>query len=304
MKNMRKVGMLGTMVAVALGTLTMGCGVEPQSDEGAAADATAVAPSTLLASVKLSPTHEIAFRDFGDGLGLVSETRHADLDRDAPLTMRNIDLGQHTLSDVYKMFAGQYVEAGALERLGAMDARVAARNLRDAQTPEPAPVATPKIASTKTLPNTRVTDEGMPLAAGGDIQVQRGANIFNNACTEPAWDWNGDDGWFFTNFCGSNSVRCAVQKIPSDNYGYDNNLRTYSSTGFAQSQCAGATYKLMARVHAGGISGGIYETALVNMTLSPRFLNTTSWTSNATTDYKSTITSLRNNFVALAIHRS
>jgi len=276
--------------------LSVGCG---QQSGGSEPESVGALPAELVTTLELSPTHTLKFWDYGDGLTRIEENYDMDLDRDAALTLRKVDISGRSLASVYATFAGAHadpVEAAKIEQLDLRTAALARQNIASAE-----PAITEELApQSGTVSLSRASSE-QSLASGSDVGVRQEAVV---ACTEPSNDWAADVGWFKTNFCGNDSWWCPTEVGWADT-GWSPYLTAYSSAGENMSFCTTASYKVMYRSKAGG-SGGIVEASLVNMTLPTRWVNNNSWTtpSGGHIRYWSRIQSTLDNRVALAIHRT
>lgn len=287
----------GIGVALALGTLSAGCGQQGGNDEPV--DVGAVA-AELVTTVEMSPTHTLKIWDYGDGLTRIEENYHMDLDRDAPVTLEKVDVRGRSLSDVYAVFAGARSEPGVTAKLERLDARAAELSRSNVVTaPEVSALSddAPESGTASMLPETRARS----LATEADVGVvQRAAT----ACAEPPYDWAADVGWFKTTYCGNDSWWCPTEVGWADT-GWSTYLTWYRSSGFNQSFCTTASYRVKYRSTASG-SGGIVEASLINMTLPTRWVNDNAWStpSGGRIRYYSRIQSTLDNRVALAIHRT
>jgi hypothetical protein len=89
--------------ALPAGALVAGCGA--RENTRGTEDAQVVI-AELIGSVQLSATDDVKFRDYGNGLARIEENLHANLDRDARVSMNNIDIQGRAQSAVYEIFAG------------------------------------------------------------------------------------------------------------------------------------------------------------------------------------------------------
>ena len=282
--------------ALPVGALVAGCDSGP--DTGGTGD-TQVATAELVGSIQFSATHDVKFWDYGNGMARIEENLHADLDRGAPLSMNKIDIEGRALSDVYKILAGANADPKVLEKLHALDLRVA---------------AAARSTSTSTLPrglvaNGQGTVSGMARPPGtfspetpsgpDGIEVRQGAAT----CAEPpGFDWHADGQWFANNFCGNDTpvylcgwAAAAFTEEWSDRVGY------YRSTGLNQSFCSGASYLVAERIRLPLL--GIFQLTLINSTLPTRWVRNDAWTATSDAYFTSLIAATAGGTtVGLAIH--
>lgn len=121
------------------------------------------------------------------------------------------------------------------------------------------------------------------------------------ACAEPAWDWQGDVGWFKNNFCGASSKFCATE-VSAASYGWFRGPTNFKATGFAQSHCSAAHWLFQRKSYGGFPFYGIALATLDNRDLAPRTLDTEHWTTTGDRSWFAKVNSLTgNNRVGLAV---
>lgn len=284
---------------LAASGLTMGC--DAAAPPPAEPEAIEVTNRELTASLTLSPTHKITFWDYGDGDAMIDEVLNVDSDKNAPVRLADMDMKGRTLSDAYLALAGKQAEPSALERLRALDGRVADRAKRTVITPELERLMSADAA--KPAFGTATTSSAAPSAAvqtPDGVEARQGAA----ACAEPSWDWQSDDGWFKNNFCGADSVFCATEYLWAS-YGWYRGPTWFKATGFAQSHCSSASWLMQRKNYAGFPTYAITLFTLANQTLAPRTLNTQEWTTTGDRSWYAKVASTTGeNRVGLAIHRN
>lgn len=290
-----KIAAFSGMILVSGAGLVGGCGTHPEADPTEVVEA-----SQLVATVQLSDTHVVKFWDHGDGLARIDETMNVDLDRDAKLSLGKMDIEGRALADIYKVFAADRTDVSAIQRLHQVDLRVAARAKQELLNPETQPTQIPGDA----LP---ASGFAVPPGARVGISTPDGVEVRQNAvvaCAEPAYDWQGDVGWFKTNFCGNDAVFCPTEVGWATN-GFTKYLTFYRSTAFNQSFCTTALHTVKRRQYHGGLTNAITERTLLNSTLPTRWVSNQAWTGGS---YKLTfytkIASTLDNRVSLAIHQT
>lgn len=238
--------------------------------------ATVTNTGAIVATVHVSDTHTVSFLDYGEGQAGIQETLDLDKDKDAPVKLVGMSLEGRTLSDIYRLFAGQHPDAILLGNLQALDAHVAEVARTTTVTPETQKIiasdtsfTSPPAAESARAPLKSVATK---LAAPAGIEAQQSAV----ACGEPAWDWTTDDGWFKDNFCGPTSKACYTQ-VTWANTGWHVG-GWFTATGFDQSFCSTANWNVQKKIYGGFPSYGIAIQTLVNTTLQPRTLQTSAWT--------------------------
>jgi hypothetical protein len=174
---------------------------------------------TLVASVRLSPTHTIDFVDYGD-VARVRETLHADRDRDASMTLGKMQVGHRPLAEIYELFAAGKADRDVAGRLRGVDERLARASLS-------APAARPIEARPA---------EATP-ADRDDLETRQG-ELLPASCPEPNWNWQNDHAWYLTNFCTGSPAFCSVNQNTKQQWGWDGPLRRFEAIVFNQSHCA------------------------------------------------------------------
>jgi hypothetical protein len=295
MKKTQGVMLWGCLAASGL---SVGCdqAVMPPAEP----EAIEVTNRELTASLTLSPTHKITFWDYGDGDAMIDEVLNVDSDKNAPVRLADMDMKGRSLTDAYLTLAGKLAETSAIDKLRALDGRVADRAKRTQITPEMEQLMA--ADAEKADYSTVATKPAAPIStkAPEGVEVRTGAA----ACAEPSWDWQSDDGWFKNNFCGADSVFCATEFVWAS-YGWYRGPTWFKATGFAQSHCSSASWLMQRKNYAGFPSYGVTLFTLANQTLAPRTLNTQEWTTTGDRSWFAKVASTTGeNRVALAIHRN
>jgi hypothetical protein len=259
----------------------------------------------LLASVQLTGTHRVDFYEYDSGDLLVHEDLDVDKDfTDGHPTLAKMDTKGVKVADIYKALVGGRVEANVAARLGGADARALAR--AEAFKAERARAGAPELPSADELVGGQdfASESATPIEAReqlpGGVEKVTGAA----ACAEPAWDWQGDVGWFKNNFCGSSSKFCATEYTWAS-YGWYRGPTDFKATGFAQSHCASAHWLFQRKAYGGFPFYGIALATLADFDLAPRHLDTQHWTTTGDRAWYAKVSSNTGaNRVALAIHHN
>lgn len=254
----------------------------------------------LVGTVTLSQTHTVSFVEYADGDVGIQETMNIDRDLDAPVKLVGMSLEGRTLTDIYRLFAGQQMDATVLGKLQGLDARIGAASGTRAITPQIQTMidgdGSLKLLSASGTATAPAPAKAVALATPSGLEARQSAV----ACAEPAWDWIGDDGWFKVNFCGQTSKACFTE-VNWANTGWHVG-GWFTATGFAQSHCASANWNVQKKTYGGFPFYGIAVETLVNTTLAPRTLQTNAWTNISSSHaYFAQVTSSTNaNRTALA----
>ncbi len=283
---------LGWMTGLALAAA--GCMAQVDADPAVAKPA--VASKSLLASLKLSDTHSIEFWEYDGADFSIQEKLDMDRDlKDGHATLARMASDPKGLLDTYMLFAKDAAEPAAITRLREADEWIAS------QPPVAIDNHTPRdIIGGDALRSAAPTEHpnALPSSAGVAVSAQA------LACTEPAWDWVGDVGWFKNNFCGSDSKYCATE-VWWASYGWYRGPSWFKATGMAESQCAGARWTFKRRSYGGFPFYGIAEDTLIDTNLTPRQLNTQYWTTTGDRAWYCKVTSNTGaNRTALAVHHN
>ncbi len=280
--------------ALPVAALAAGC----DGQDARTIEDTRVATPELIGSVQLSATHDVKFWDYGNGLARIEENLHADLDRDATLSMKKIDLEGRALSDIYGIFAGANADPKVVEKLHALDLRVAAGA---ASTAGAAPSQDLVVNGQATA-----TDPARPAAAisaqtpstPDRIEVRQSAL----ACAEPSgFDWAADGQWFVANYCFESTTRpihMCQWSAASLIYSWSPPVSYYRSSGINQSFCSTASYEVGEQIRVGGVP--FITVILISGTLPTRWVRDDAWTASGDAHFSTTIVSTSNNRVGLA----
>lgn len=272
-------GLWGGLASGALGTMT-GCAV----DDGAEATPESQVTGELVGSIELSPTHTVKFWDHGDGQGSIQETRHADYDRAAPLTLDKFKVDGRPLSEVYEIFAAEKARPEVVTRLRSIDA-IAARSLL-ASAPKglvATPVSLLAGVATSPLPVERA---GAPVTVDG-VAVRQGAAT----CSEPSWDWTGDATWFQDNFCNDvwNNWHCQSNMFGWQSWGWYGWLNYFKVSDFNQSFCVQNSLLVKRRKHSSG--GSTEGTVFSSTTIPTRTVETRVWNATGKVEFYAKVSS-------------
>jgi hypothetical protein len=269
---------------VPLAALAAGCGAG-QDTQGT--EDTQVATPELVGSVQLSATHDVKFWDYGNGLARIEENLHADRDRGATLSLKQIDLKGRGLSDIYEIFAGANADPAVVEKLHALDLRVAAARSNVA----------PELPSNLVV-NGEATDSDPtgPLAATSSRTAsapdELGVRQLALACGEPAgFNWDADGQWFVSNYCfqsATQPIHMCQWSATSLAFGWSPPVSYYRSSGFNQSFCSTASYSVKERVVFIGVAS---QFTLLNGTLPVRWVRDDAWTASGDTHFATSIAS-------------
>jgi hypothetical protein len=254
-------------IAVAAGlTLEAACNDAATPTESDAGQATA----PVITTIKLSETHLVSFLDLGEGEVGITETLDPETDADAPLKLRGMNLSGLSASAVYQRFSGRAQDASALAKLRQLDVRAADRDRQSALSVDVQALIDADASLNDGDTGSEVSSPRLgtlPTSAESGIAQQKQA-----LCSEPSWDWDGDDAWFSDNFCGASPVRC-VARVSGSSGGFHRG-GWFTATGFAQSFCGSASWVVKKKTYAGFPSYGITVQTIVNATIAARYLRT------------------------------
>jgi hypothetical protein len=245
------------IVSVLLGACTA------QSDRSSSENV-AEAKSKLLATLQLSDTHTIEFREVRPGLVSLIETRSLDADRDEP-TYALYDDGDLKLAEAYSLMAGDRAKDSDLVILEQADARKEAqqaeghaRSVRFGSS-QAASFAPPTAAQGAQTPEVHATP-----AADGLVEK---ANCPTNL------DWTADANFWKGNLCDSQSLDCVTGKSWASYEWWT--TTNFSAAGIAQDTCN--TARLYVRYQGTQPpfipcfgNGGIWIDDLFDVTIQPR----------------------------------
>ncbi len=294
---MKNVNWMMTGGLLAATGLLVGCETEPAASEEVKE---ALEQRSLLTSVSLSETHKVDFWEYEGGDLLVKESLNVDRDFvEGRATLATLDTNGKPMADIYKNLAGGRADSGIVGLLGAADLR----NLQRKQLAVPRATDLPA----EEVPSVQgQTSVGLVTAS----QLPSPRQIVGNgvekvssavACAEPAWDWQGDVGWFKNNFCGASSKFCATE-VSAASYGWFRGPTNFKATGFAQSHCSAAHWLFQRKSYGGFPFYGIALATLDNRDLAPRTLDTEHWTTTGDRSWFAKVNSLTgNNRVGLAV---
>jgi hypothetical protein len=252
--------------------------------------------------VQISDSHEVDFWEYGNGDLLVKESLDVDRDfADGRVTLAKMESMGLSMVDMYKNLAGARFDGTVAQQLGAADLRHRERAAARAAQPagERIDDGVPIQGLSMVSPVTTSLPTAVRQTIGSDERVTSA-----EACAEPAWDWQGDVGWFKNNFCLSNSKFCSTERAWAS-YGWFRGPTNFKATGFAQSHCSGARWLFKRRAYGGFPFYGVSEATLANFDLLPRHLDTEHWTTTGDRAWFAKVSShTGDNRTALAIHHN
>jgi hypothetical protein len=273
------------VAALPVAALAAGCDGQnaPTTEE------TQVATAELIGSVQLSATHDVKFWDYGNGLARIEENLHADLDRDATLSMKKLDLEGRALSDIYEIFAGANADPKVVEKLHALDLRLAAGAGSTAGSAPPQDLVVNGQATASDLARPSAATSAQTRSVSDGIEVRQSAL----ACAEPSgFDWNADGQWFVTNYCfesTSRPIHMCQWSATSLAFGWSPPVSYYRSSGFNQSFCSTASYEVAEQIRVGGVP--FITVILLKGTLPTRWVRDDAWTATGDAHFLTSIVS-------------
>ena len=277
-------GRVWVWAALPLGALAAGCGAG-QDTRGTEDPQVAIAE--LVGSVQLSATHDVKFWDYGNGLARIEENLHADQDRGATLSMKQIDMEGRGLSDIYEIFAGANADPAVVEKLHALDLRVAAARSIATSAPPRNLAVNGEATDSDTAALPAATSSQTPSAPDGVAVSQ-----FALACAEPAgFDWDADGQWFVSNYCfqsATQPIHMCQWSANSLAFGWSSPVSYYRSSGFNQSFCSTASYSVRERIVAFGVAS---QFIILSGTLPVRWVRDDAWTASGDAHFATSIAS-------------
>ncbi len=220
--------------------------------------------SKLLATLQLSDTHQIQFREEPYGQVAMIESRSIDTDKNEP-TYAVFDGGELKLAQAYQLMAGDLANDTDLRALQEADARHAV--LRKDAALLNARAGSAKVAYSAPEPDARGADAPAVAAPGPEL-VEKA-----NDCNA-AWDWTADAAYWKSELCDSQSLDCRMN-MSWASYAWWTTTN-YAGAGIAQDMCNTARLYVRYQVTQPPFlpcfgNGGIAVADLYDITINPRY---------------------------------